>query len=230
MPVIYMIENIVTGKAYIGQTVNYDKRKSEHINALKSGRHDNRYLQSSWNKYGESAFRFSVVTECDAERLDELEVQYIQQLNTLAPVGYNLTKGGDGVRGLKWSLESREARSLATKGNAPWIGKTHTDETREKLRRATSSLWQSEDYRKRQIEAHTGKKQSEKTRRKRSAALVGNKNNKKSRRFRCVETGVEYESFGQIDLGFKVDNSAIHRACRRGIRAYGFHWQFADTP
>ena len=234
MPGIYMIENTITGKAYIGQTVNYNKRKSEHINALKRNRHSNRYLQRSWNKHGETAFRFTRIAKCAAEQLDELEIWYIQQFNTFAPNGYNLTKGGDGARGLKWSPESRKARSLAMKGkrtgaNAPWFGKTHTDETREKLRRATSSLWKNEEFRKRQIEAHTGKKQSEETRRKRSAALKGNKNNKRARRFRCVETGVEYESFGQIDLGFKVDNAAIHRACRRGIRAYGFHWQFADN-
>ena len=234
MPVIYIIENILTGKAYIGQTVDYDKRKREHINALRGDRHDNRYLQNSWNKYGESAFRFAIVAECAAEQLDELEIWYIQHLNTFVPSGYNLTKGGDGVRGLKWSPESCKAQSLAMKGkrtgaSASMFGKTHTDETREKLRSSTTALWQNEDFRKRQVEAHTGKKQSEETKRKKNEALIGKTINKRAHRFRCVETGIEYESFGKIDLGFKVDNSAIHRACRRGIRAYGFHWEFADT-
>jgi group I intron endonuclease len=231
---IYLIENILSGKRYIGQTVDYAKRKASHINALRGNYHPNKYLQSSWNKYGENAFRFTLVIECDVDKLDELEIRYIRQFNTLAPKGFNLTKGGDGVRGLKWSMESREAVSRAKKGKrtgdeAYWFGKKHTPETLEKLRVATSNLWENVEYRQHQVEVHKGKKQSEETKRKRSEALKGNKNNKRAHRYRCVETGIEYESFGQINLGFEIDSSAILRSCRRGIRAYGFHWQIIDA-
>lgn len=231
---IYKIENSVTGKIYIGQTVDYEKRKSSHINALRANRHDNTYLQNSWNKYGEKSFEFSVVTECDVEQLDDLEILYIRQLGTVAPNGYNMTHGGDGVRGLKWSPESRAMRSLAMKGkcvgsDAPFYGKTFTPETLEKMRAATTNLWKNEEYRQRQIVAHTGLKQSDETKRKRSVSLMGNTNNKRSHRYRCVETGVEYDYLGQIDLGFEFCRTAIYRACVRGIKAYGYHWEFADV-
>lgn len=230
---IYKIENIITGKLYIGQAVDYEKRKISHINALRGNYHSNKYLQKSWNKYGENAFEFSLVIECDVEQLNELEIEYIRRFDTVIPNGYNMTKGGDGVRGFKWSEESRVAASESRKGkrtgaDSPWFGKTRVPETLEKMRIATSALWQNPEFRQHQVEAHTGKKQSDETKRKRSIALMGNVNNKRAHRYRCVETGVEYASIGQIDLGIKFQRTAIHRACKRGIRAYGFHWQFAD--
>lgn len=233
MPGIYEIKNTVTGKRYIGQTVDYEKRKASHINALKGNYHSNKYLQSSWNKYGESAFEFSLIAESDAEHLNELEVEYIRRFDTVVPNGYNMTLGGEGTRGFKWSEESRSMVSKSRKGkqigvDAPFYGKKHEAETLEKLRLATSALWRDPTFRQRQVEAHTGKKQSEETKCKRSVALAGNTNNKRARRYRCVETGIEYDSVGQIDLGFKFDRVAIYRACKRGIRAYGYHWQFAD--
>lgn len=234
MVCIYKIENMVTGKIYIGQTVDYEKRKNSHINDLRSNRHGNSYLQNSWNKYGENSFEFTVVVECAMEHLDDLEIQYIRQLGTLAPNGYNMTKGGDGVRGLKWSSESRAAKSLAMKGknvgkDAHFYGKTFTLETLEKMRESTTNLWKNEDYRRRQVIAHTGLTQSEETIRKRSMSLKGNTNSRKIHRFRCVETGVEYDSIREIDLGFDFDKAAIYRACKRGIMAYGYHWKFADV-
>lgn len=233
MVCIYKIENCINGKTYIGQTANYEKRKRAHINALRSNRHDNVYLQNSWNKYGENSFVFTVVEECEEKQLDELEVRYIKLLHTLAPKGFNMTEGGDGVRGLKWSPESRKAKSLDMKNkmvgcNAPFYGKTFTPEALEKMRVATTTLWENEEYRKRQVVSHTGLKQSTETKNKRSVSLRGNTNNKRSHRYKCVETGVEYDCLGQIDLGFNFTRSAIYRACVRGIKAYGYHWEFAD--
>ena len=234
MAYIYKIRNIVNDKTYIGQTVDYEKRKSSHLTALRANRHNNKYLQNSWNKYGESVFEFSVVIECDVDELDVFEIRYIQQMDTLVPKGYNMTKGGEGARGLRWSQESKNARSIAMKGkrvgqDAPFYGKTFTPETLEKMREATSALWQNDEYRQRQIQSHTGLKQSEETKRKRSEALKGRTQNKNAHRYRCVETGVEYDSVGQIDLGFKFCRTSIHRACVRGIKAYGYHWEFADN-
>ena len=234
MPGIYKIKNITTGKLYIGQAVDYEKRKASHINALKGNYHSNKYLQNSWNKYGESAFEFSLIIECDAEQLNELESEYIQRFGTVVPNGYNMTLGGEGVRGFKWSKESRAMVSKSRVGkrvgaNASFYGKKHEVETLEKMRIATCNLWKDPAFRQRQVETHTGKKQSEETKRKRSAALLGNTNNKRAYRYRCVETGIEYDSVGKIDLGFKIDRTAIYKACKREGRAYGYHWRFADA-
>ena len=47
---IYCIENIITNKKYIGQSINIKDRWSKHKSELNHQTHDNDYLQKAWNK------------------------------------------------------------------------------------------------------------------------------------------------------------------------------------
>lgn len=67
---IYIIENKINGKFYIGRTGNPSQRKRAHFSELRRGAHSNPRLQNAFNKYGEAAFDFRVV-----EVVDELFVQ-----------------------------------------------------------------------------------------------------------------------------------------------------------
>ena len=92
---IYKIENTITKQCYIGQTVDYDRRKATHINRLRRNAHDNPKLQNAWIKYGEPAFQFTY-WEFQIETLEELnklECEYIQKYDSLSN-GYNLVEGG----------------------------------------------------------------------------------------------------------------------------------------
>lgn len=60
---IYKIINIVNNKFYIGSTVNTKRRRARHFSELRTNKHNNKYLQTAWNKYGESSFIFIVVEE-----------------------------------------------------------------------------------------------------------------------------------------------------------------------
>ena len=57
---IYMIENLINHKVYIGQSQDIERRHKDHIRHLKHGNHDNSHLQNAWNKYGADNFRFVV--------------------------------------------------------------------------------------------------------------------------------------------------------------------------
>ena len=95
---IYMIQNLVNFKIYIGQSVDIEGRWRGHINAFNSGKGINKHFQNSWDKYGEENFEFSIICECDESQLNTMEEYYIFELMTYDPrFGYNKNYGGNGV-------------------------------------------------------------------------------------------------------------------------------------
>ena len=100
---IYMFENIINHKRYIGQTTkNYKERWTEHYNAK-----DTFYFHNALRKYGwESFSKYVLVQTKEFENtpenlikiqkaLDRLEIYFIKKFNTYNnDFGYNLTSGG----------------------------------------------------------------------------------------------------------------------------------------
>jgi group I intron endonuclease len=103
---IYKITNLLTNKMYIGQTrshyLNRGKyrpfghigRFKSHISESKRSGGSCRFLNSAFNKYGIENFVCELITTCNIDELDIYEVNYISQLKTKFPNGYNLTNGG----------------------------------------------------------------------------------------------------------------------------------------
>jgi group I intron endonuclease len=95
---IYCILNILNNKRYIGCSQHINRRWCHHKNNLRKNKHNNYYLQKSWNKYGEEYFNFYIIEECSKELLKELEVFYVEYYKSNNKnFGYNLTSGGDGL-------------------------------------------------------------------------------------------------------------------------------------
>jgi group I intron endonuclease len=79
---IYVIRNIVNDNIYIGSSVNIKKRFCQHRNSLRKNKHHNKYLQRSWNKYGEENFEFVVIEHHSyPEKILGRENQYILLYN-----------------------------------------------------------------------------------------------------------------------------------------------------
>lgn len=111
MSCIYIIKNILTDKVYIGKASCFIKRQKEHLRKLKSGKHVNKHLQHSYNRYGKDLFSFNILEECDDIFLDEREKYWIAFYNsTDDSKGYNLMYGGEGGVGTK---ETKEKQSKA---------------------------------------------------------------------------------------------------------------------
>jgi group I intron endonuclease len=60
---VYLITRIGTDQHYVGSSVDVNKRWSAHRSLLRNSQHHATYLQHTWNKFGESAFSFTVVQE-----------------------------------------------------------------------------------------------------------------------------------------------------------------------
>lgn len=161
---IYQIRNMVTGRVYIGSSLNIEKRWKNHIYRLRNNSHDNRYLQNSWNKHSASNFEFSVLEHVeDREKLIMVEQKHLDTVNKKYNI--NTIAGRPPSReGVSFSLEQREEISRRVSGkNNPFYGKEHTKESKEKM---------SENSKGEKHPSY-GKKMSEETKQKIREARVG---------------------------------------------------------
>lgn len=108
-PGVYSIKNLINGKVYIGSAaISIRKRIRAHIKRLRENRHNNKHLQRSYIKHGESQFRFSVVEECTANHVLECEQYWIDELKVTNPkIGYNKAPIAGSTLGVKWSEEDK---------------------------------------------------------------------------------------------------------------------------
>jgi group I intron endonuclease len=112
--IIYLIQNAINGKKYIGQTTQgLKRRKAEHIRYARKG-YDS-HLYKAIRFYGEEKFIFTEIGYADdQDSLNEKEKYYIKLYKTdKKRLGYNKTLGGEG--GIP-TQETREKLSDARKG------------------------------------------------------------------------------------------------------------------
>lgn len=152
---MYVAHCNATGKQYIGITSKgYRTRWRQHVTNARNG--SATALHKAIRKHGQESFQLAVLCKPDTvERLKQAEVWAIEKLNTMAPHGYNLTRGGDGVvggvlperwyaanrahaekrRGVKRPPEVGQAVAAAQRGRK---GTPMTPETKERLRIANT--------------------------------------------------------------------------------------------
>jgi len=110
---VYKIQNNLNGKIYIGITIQGARtRFLHHLYEARSG--SSFPIHRSINKYGKDNFTIETIELCDStEQMKEREKYWISFYNTMdRSNGYNRTYGGDGT-----------------------FGRSHSDETKEKIRK-----------------------------------------------------------------------------------------------
>ena len=119
--VVYCITHKTSGKKYIGQSFDVERRWREHKNArnLTSENNTNKSYSSLVHnavaKYGVDDFTFEIVENCTADNICEREIHHIEVNDCLHPRGYNLLKGGRGASG-GHHAETRKKMSESHKG------------------------------------------------------------------------------------------------------------------
>lgn len=134
--VLYKITNVINNKVYIGQTTQgfnkrYDRKGrgiervyNYHISRMKNKEYYNEHLVRAINKYGFSSFRVDEIIDVAFSKpeLDIKESIYIYVNNSFNN-GYNKTLGG-------------QNDCIFYGERNGFYGKTHTSETRHKMREA----------------------------------------------------------------------------------------------
>jgi group I intron endonuclease len=159
---IYIITNLINQKRYIGMTSN---KLSERWSLHKADARRNKpyYLHKAIRKYGSENFKIELLEETTVTSLKELgiiETNWIKKLNP----EYNMTTGGEGHTGMpmigekngmfnrKHTEESKEKMRINRKGKGAqpgelnarygkigtFTGKTHSEETKLKMRKPKS--------------------------------------------------------------------------------------------
>ena len=137
----YIFKNSNTGQFYIGSTSNYYERTWRHINQLSRGIHGNRKFQEAYNK--DQNFECSIVFEGSRNEAYGKE----QEL-------------------LDLYCEAVGLLNISTDARASQKGRPHTEETKQKMVESRKGVvlppWTDEQRRNQSI-AQTGRKHSEET-------------------------------------------------------------------
>lgn len=135
---IYKITCKETGRCYVGQSINIEKRFKAH--GGKRG------------KFPREKFDYVIVQATSIDQLDEAEIIFIDYFDAYTK-GFNKTKGGSGwgTKGKKTSEETKRRQSeaklgksfseehkqnlsKAKTGHIPWNkGKPHSEETKQRM-------------------------------------------------------------------------------------------------
>ena len=154
---VYGIQCHETGKWYVGESITVPRRQKAYLGMWCNGQH---LILNALKKYGTGSFSSYILERCDIEHLDDREVYWGKELNSLRPTGYNLSLGGKhgarvftdkhrkniskskigkpapnrGKKQRPDSIETRMRKSLSAMGNVPENkGKPITEEHRSKL-------------------------------------------------------------------------------------------------
>lgn len=202
---IYQIRNIINNKKIIGLSKNIYKRWEHHKYHLKRNIHDNPYLQSAWNKYGENNFTFEIILLCTINELGSEEMRLIiENKSNDANYGYNLSSGGEFP---KMSEETKRKISEASKGeNNVHYGKHHSAEHKRKISDALKGK-------------QKGKIISNTTREKISESLKGRQLSEETKRKIGMASKVMHLSKGhKIKIGESLKNMEPNENHKRKIR------------
>ncbi len=112
MGLIYIARSKRSHKMYVGQTIYTlkDRLRSHFYRGQES------FFTRALLKYGTDGFDFITIENVPNELLDSWERFFIKELSTLAPLGYNLTEGGNGCAGGHLTEEHRRNLSIANRG------------------------------------------------------------------------------------------------------------------
>lgn len=170
---IYKIVHIASGRCYVGQSQDINFRWSCHKRDLEKGHHIAKFLQRSWQKYGESQFEFTILEECPLCKLDEREQFWMDELEP----EFNSCRFVGSTRGFKHSEETKarmragqNTPEVRAKKTAALKGRVFSEESKAKMSAAKLGKAQTEEHRRKGAISRMGKKISPETRLKMSLA------------------------------------------------------------
>lgn len=156
-----------------------------------------------------------IATGLDEELALLVEQEKIDQLRRLGYKLCNLTDGGDGVSGLKFSSESLKKLSESHKGIRL------SQETRDKLSKIRTGIPKTEEQKRKISLANKGKKKT--------PHQVKSMIERLSKNVICVETGEIFLNAYEAAKKMNISRTGIGRVCRGERKTAGkYTWRFVE--
>ncbi len=146
---IYKITNIVNHKCYVGSAVNAYHRLKTHEWRLRNKTQANKHLQSAYDKYGLSNFRFEVLEYVTDKNVLLIREQiWINYFKSYEPeFGYNKRKIPNSNLGIKRPHSKETKLKIGLANSKSQLGKTHSAETKAKMSAAKKGKAKSDQAR-----------------------------------------------------------------------------------
>ena len=145
---IYVISCIKKEKYYIGESENVRARLCVHKNKLRRNIHENRELQSDFNKYGENFFLFQkLIFGNGVDKENRLKLETLILLTLKPQNRYNIyinwKKRDENLNTFfnkKHTNEARKLQSIAKKNKlSPFKGRNHDNKIKKMLSQINSN-------------------------------------------------------------------------------------------
>ena len=221
--IVYIHINKINKKVYIGQTIN----KPEYRQGKQGENYkDSPLFQNAIQKYGQDNFDHIILeSNIPQSKLNEREIYQIEFYQSYnRDKGYNLNKGGTGIKTEEQKIEQAKKYNQQRKEHPEIAQKSldgikkyqdeHPEYKKEVLKKASEK---SVEYQKQHPEEHQQrmKKMQEAAKKKTCKAV------------QCIETGIIYESAREAERQTGIKHYNIGKACN-GISqtAGGFHQKF----
>jgi len=219
---VYCFTNNINNKKYIGITSDVKRRFKQH----KRMRSRAVVFCLAIKKYGFENFKFEILKENLTLKDAKLfEVQFIQELNSMVPNGYNRTKGGDSS--VKHTLESiekiKEKNRLYRLNNPdPRKGKKHSEETKKLL---SKLAFERTDRLKGDKHWNYGNKTSESTKQKMSISqTLGN--NGFAKKVIDLNTNIVYSCISEAKQVYNISHSFISMVCSEKRKSDKYNFKY----
>lgn len=197
-----------SGKVYIGQSINIEKRWKKYSIHKKVSQQQSK-LHYSFRKYGKENHTFEIIEECSIEQLNEREIYWINKYNSVKK-GLNISIGGYNFGEI--NLGKKHSPETINKMKEWWRlnKKPRSQETINKIKNTKKENPQIMDYNR--IKNH-----------------INNSPLKKPIYQLDLEDNIiqEFSSINEAARDLNIRNDGIS-ACLRGKQktAYGYKWKY----
>ncbi len=225
MGYVYIIENIINKKKYIGQSQQLDIKSRWKYHKSCDKRYIGNILYNAYVKYGVNNFTFKIVCICFDEDTNKYEEEYITKYNTIYPNGYNLLKGGNNKKHNEYTKKKLSDMFKGT--NHPQYGKQKSEEAIINQKNGLKIYYENKN--KDKIKYITSNPHSEKTKQKIQLAILKHYDNN-SKYWVCQydmnkNLIKKYRSYTNAAKETGIGKTTISNACKNFEKmSRGYYW------